>query len=297
MNRPVALDYALLAGIGIVWGSQFVFNELAIRDFPPLAVAAGRILIGFLTLSAIVVLLPKGPLSASEGAKSQPWGLYCAIALFEAILPCFLIPWGQQHVDSSIAAILLATVPIFTLVLAPFFVKEESWGLIAAASVVVGFIGVLVLVVPSIEGSWLTDIVGELAILGGALSFSLSLIMMKRLSGVPPVLAMRNVFLVGAIPLVLLAAVLNKPWTLSYGLESTAALLALGIFCGGIAYVMFITMVTRTGPTFTALTGYLITLVGVFIGIVFLGDRLQVHDIVALVLIVGALIIGKFKKA
>lgn len=296
MNKPVALDYALLAGIGIIWGSQFVFNELAIRSFPPLTVAAGRILIGFLTLSAIVLLLPKSPLSTSEGARRQPWGLYCTIALFEAILPCFLIPWGQQHVDSSIAAILLATVPIFTLVLAPFIVKEEHWSLIAAASVVVGFIGVLVLVVPSIKGSWLSDIVGELAIMGGALSFSLSLIMMKRLSDVPPVLAMRNVFMIGAVPLVILAAVLDAPWTLSADLESGLALLALGIFCGGFAYVMFIVMVTRTGPTFTALTGYLITLVGVLIGIVFLGDQLQLHDIVALVLIIGALIIGKFKK-
>ena len=296
MNKPVALDYALLAGIGLIWGSQFVFNELAIRSFPPLSVAAGRILIGFITLAAIVLLLPKSPLVSSEKLGRQPWGLYCGIALAEAILPCFLIPWGQQHVDSSIAAILLATVPIFTLVLAPLFVKEEKWSLIAVGSVAVGFIGVLVLVVPSIEGSWVADIVGELAILGGALSFSLSLIMMKHLSGVPPVLAMRNVFMLGAVPLVILALVLDAPWSADFDAESTLALLALGIFCGGIAYVMFITMVNRTGPTFTALTGYLITLVGVLIGIVFLGDRLELHDIIALVLIIGALIIGKFKE-
>ena len=205
-----------MAGIGIIWGSQFVFNELAIRALPPLTVAAGRILIGFSTLSLIVLILPKSPLSGFEGEKSQPWGLYCAIALAEAILPCFLIPWGQQHVDSGIAAILLATVPIFTLVLATIFVPEERWGLIAAASVVVGFIGVLVLVVPNIEGNWMADILGELAILGGALSFSLSLIMMKHLSDVPPVLAMRNVFMIGSVPLVLLAAVLDAPLRLNF---------------------------------------------------------------------------------
>ena len=102
MNKPVALDYVLLVGIGLIWGSQFVFNELAIRAFPPLTVAAGRILIGFFTLSIIVLLLPKGPLTVPKSGTRQPsWSLYCAIALAEAILPCFLIPWGQQRVDSS----------------------------------------------------------------------------------------------------------------------------------------------------------------------------------------------------
>ena len=74
---------------------------------PPLTVAAGRVFIGFLTLYIAILLIPKlGRPASAEGGK-QPWGLYCGIALVEAILPCFLVPWGQQHVDSSIAAILL----------------------------------------------------------------------------------------------------------------------------------------------------------------------------------------------
>ena len=227
----------------------------------------------------------------------QPWGLYCAIAFAEAILPCYLIPYGQQHVDSSIAAIILATVPIFTLILAPFIVQEERWGLIAILSAVVGFIGVLVLLIPSIEGDVFSDIIGELAILGGALSFSLSLIMMKRLPAVPPVLAMRNVFMIGSLPLVVLALILDAPWTLSGNAASLLSLLGLGVLCGGLAYVMFIYMVNRTGPTFASLANYLVTLVGVFIGIVFLGDRLEIHDIVALVLIVTALAISRLKKS
>ncbi|MCG7521879.1 DMT family transporter [Ruegeria sp. Ofav3-42] len=295
MNRPVALDYLLLVGISLIWGSQFVLNELAIHSFTPLIVATGRVLIGFVTLTLIAaVMYDRSPRTLTKPDR-HPWTLYCAIAVAEAILPCFLIPWGQQHVDSSIAAILLATVPIFTLILAPFFVKDEHWSLIAALSVIVGFVGILVLIVPGIKGSWLHNIIGELAILGGALSFSLSLIMMKHLSNIPPVLAMRNVFMIASAVLIILVLALNTQWNLRPSWQSTTALLGLGVFCGGIAYVLFITMVGRTGPTFTALTGYLITLVGVFIGIAFLGERLQANDIFALVLIVAALIIGKFK--
>ena len=295
MNKPVALDYLLLVGISLIWGSQFVLNELAIRSFTPLAVATGRVLIGFITLTVIAALMYGRTRRFSGGSGRQPWMLYCAIAFAEAILPCFLIPWGQQHVDSSIAAILLATVPIFTLILAPLFVNEEHLSFVAALSVVVGFIGILVLIVPGIKGSWLSDIIGELAILGGALSFSLSLIMMKHLSGVPPVLAMRNVFMIASAVLFVLVLTISSPPHSAPNWSSIAALLGLGIFCGGIAYVLFIYMVDRTGPTFTALTGYLITLVGVFIGIAFLGERLQTNDVLALVLIIAALFIGKFK--
>ncbi|WP_170351253.1 MULTISPECIES: DMT family transporter [Ruegeria] len=296
MNRPVALDYLLLVGISLIWGSQFVLNELAIQSFSPLVVATGRVLIGFVTLTIIAAVMYGRSAGSSIKVGRQPWSLYCAIAVAEAILPCFLIPWGQQHVDSSIAAILLATVPIFTLILAPFFVKDEHWSLIAALSVAVGFVGILVLIVPSIKGSWLADIIGELAILGGALSFSASLIMMKHLSNVPPVLAMRNVFMIASAVLVVLTLILSSAWKPDPSWQSVTALAGLGVFCGGIAYVLFIYMVGRTGPTFTALSGYLITLVGVFIGIAFLGERLQANDILALILIVAALIIGKFKS-
>ena len=296
MNRPVALDYLLLVGISLIWGSQFVLNEMAIRSFSPLVVATGRVLIGFLTLTIIAAVMYGLSAGSSTKVGRQPWSLYCFIAIAEAILPCFLIPWGQQHVDSSIAAILLATVPIFTLILAPFFVKDEHWSLVAALSVLVGFIGILVLIAPSIKGSWLANIIGELAILGGALSFSASLIMMKHLSNVPPVLAMRNVFMIASAALVVLTLILSSAWKPDPTWQSITALLGLGVFCGGIAYVLFIYMVGRTGPTFTALSGYLITLVGVFIGIAFLGERLQANDILALGLIIAALIIGKFKS-
>ncbi|HMB77302.1 MAG TPA: DMT family transporter [Kiloniellaceae bacterium] len=297
MRKPNAVDYGLLLGVGLIWGSQFIFNAMAIAVFPPLTVAAARVFIGFLTLAAAIALLPKPGSGMAERSAKQPWGLYCAIALVEAILPCFLVPWGQQHVDSAIAAILLATVPIFTLVLAPVFVKDESWSLVAALSAIVGFTGVLVLVLPNVSGDWLADIVGELAILGGALSFALGLILMKRLPKVPPTLAMRNVFMVGSLPLVVLALIFDTPWTLAPDARSGLSLLALGVLCAGIAYVLFFRLVQSVGPSFTSLVGYLVTLFGVFMGILFLGDDLHGNDIVALALIVAALFLGRFKKS
>jgi drug/metabolite transporter (DMT)-like permease len=290
MKKPSLTDYVLLVGIGLIWGSQFVLNELAIESIPPLSVGAGRIFFGFITLSLILGFLPKADVQKSSAYfLKQPWGMYFLIALAEAIIPLFLIPWGQQYVDSSIAAILMATIPIFTMFLANLFVKEDRWNFTTALSVGLGFIGVIILVGPDIKGNGQHHLLGELAILGAAFSFAVSMILIRKLPPVPPVLAMRNTFLMAAVPMVLLSLILNKPWEWNLTLSGLVAVVLLGIFCGGIVYLMLMLLIRRAGPTFTSLNNYLVTLFGVFIGIIFLGDRLQAHDLSALVLILLAL--------
>lgn len=296
MKKPSLTDYLLLMGIGLIWGSQFVLNELAIESIPPLSVGAGRIFFGFITLSLILGFLPKREVQLSTTPiPKQPWGMYGLIALAEAVLPLFLIPWGQQYVDSSIAAILMATIPIFTMFLANLFVKEDRWNFITALSVGLGFIGVIILVGPDIQGNGHHDLLGELAILGASFSFAVSMILIRKLPPLPPVLAMRNTFLLAAVPMVLLSLLFNKPWELEVTPSGLIAILLLGIFCGGIVYLMLMVLIRRTGPTFTSLNNYLVTLFGVFIGIIFLGDHLGVHDLLALALILLALALSQFR--
>lgn len=297
MSKPTGLDYALLAAVGVFWGSQFALNEVAIADFSPLETATGRVAIGALTLAAIVHFAPRGVVGEAPRGGRRVWALYFVIALVEAVLPCFLIPWGQERVDSSVAAILLATVPLFTLVLAPCFVKEERWTLLAALSALVGFAGVIVLFAPGVTGSWFGGLVGELAILGGALGFSLGMILMKKLPPMSPLVATRNVFLIAAAVLVVATLALDPPNVAGVEPASLVALAALGNFCGGLAYAIFFYLVVRTGPIFTSLVNYPVTLFGVFVGITVMGDSMGWNDVLALVLIILALAIARLKRA
>jgi EamA-like transporter family len=111
--RPTVVDYSLLFAVGIMWGAQFALNDIAIESFGPLTVGAGRLVFGVLALSAIVAGVSVYSRSQqAEGEKSparvirQPWRLYTAIAVVEAIIPLVFIPWGQRTVDSAIAACL-----------------------------------------------------------------------------------------------------------------------------------------------------------------------------------------------
>lgn len=295
MSKPSLTDYALLIGVGISWGSQFFFNQLAIETLPPLLVASGRVTIGCIFLTLLLRFLPKTDLKTES--TSHPWGAYALIGIVEAVLPCFLIPWGQQYVNASIAAILLAMVPIFTLILAPIFIAGEAWSRHATLAVLLGFLGIVVLVDPWSQERVAAHYWGEAAILGGALSFSASMIMMKRLPDVAPVEAIRNIFFTASIPLLTLAIIWEHPWKLSPSSESLLAMITLGILCGGIAYVMFIRLLKRTGPTFTSLCNYLVTLSGVFLGVLILGDRLGIHDLFALILILAGLVVYQRRRA
>lgn len=286
MTKPSLANTVLLVGIGIIWGSQFVLNELAIDSFGALTVAAGRLAIGAVTLAAVLRLVPREGRPRPGGR--QPWGLYAAIAVCEGIVPCFLIPWGQERVDSSLAAILMATIPIFTLLLATLAVRDEHWRAASVLCVVIGFAGVLVLMGPEVRRQ-ADSLVGGLAILGGAFTRAVTLILIRRLPPIPPALAMRNVLLLAAVPMVVLSVAFDRPWEHEVSAASVLALAALGALCGGVVYLMLAVLIARAGSTFTSLANYIVVLVGVLIGIAFMGDPFQAHDLVALALILAAL--------
>jgi drug/metabolite transporter (DMT)-like permease len=288
------VNYLFLTSIGIIWGSQFVLNAVAIQVIPPLTLAAGRILVGAVTLWGVSYWFPQQRKSAQMQVQSKKlWCTYLLIGIFEAILPFFLVPWGQQFVDSSIAAILMGTIPIFTLLFAVIF-KQEFWSLKKLASVLLGFVGVVVLVAPGIHPEH-SRAVGELAILGGAISFALSIILLKKLPSASAVVSVRNILLAAAIPMIILSLILDKPWMIHFTLPSVSALLILGSFSAGLVYLMYMILIHRAGPTFASLTNYLVPLVGIVVGIVFMSDVLQLQQAVALVIILAALLVHQIK--
>lgn len=285
------VNYLLLLGVGAIWGSQFMLNEIAIAAFPPAVIAAGRTAIGFLTLAVLVVATmgtgDRPSAKPSVAATPSLWGQYFLIGAFEATLPYYLVAWGQQRIDSSVAAILMGTVAIFAAILAPLVVKSERFTPGNALGVGLGFLGVVVLIGPGALAGILDNVLAELAVLGGALSFAISLALIKLLPPeIPAIVKARNILLCASIQIVPLTLVLNQSWNLDPTWPAILAVIALGTLCAGIVYVLFVMLIDRRGPTFAAFSNYLIPLFGVLLGRLFLGDRLEVTDLAALALII-----------
>ncbi|BEV73743.1 EamA family transporter [Paludibacterium sp. THUN1379] len=286
------MHYLMLMAIALIWGAQFIFNQIVIHELPPLTLAAGRAAIGALTLAGIGLFMPDERRHAAVAAR-RLLPTYLLLAFFEALLPLFLLGWGQARVESSVASILMGTIPIFTILLAPAFVQGKHWSLSSITSVAAGFVGIVILVAPGLSGNWADNLLGELAVLGSAASVSVSLLMFNRLGNLSPVITVRNILALAALPLIVLALIIDRPWQLHVSHQTLLSLLILGVFCAGIVYLMFARLIQMAGSVFTSLTNYLVPLVGVLIGAFIGGERVGLHAWIALLFIASALVFNQ----
>src|SRR5689334_21382237 len=162
-----------------MWGSSFMFNKLGVASVPPLTLVAGRLTIGTLTL--LVLLYAKGVRLPPLGTI---WIAYGVLGVVGNALPFFLITWGQQVVASALAGILMAAMPLATLVLAHFLVEGEQLTAARVAGFALGFIGIVLLMEPAAAaglGGAALQIVAQLSVLCGALCYSANSILARLL--------------------------------------------------------------------------------------------------------------------
>ncbi len=293
---PIKINkYAMLCLLSLIWGSQFVFNDLALKDFTFLWIATLRAGIGALTLIVILFLFP-----LQKNTEKRPPSYYLPLIILigalDATIPFSLLTWGQQQVNSSIAAILIGTVPIFTAVFASIFLKKENLHIGTVLAIIFGFCGIITLVAPELHGALATiyrDMLGELAILGGAISFAASLTLM-RLLPVHPLRAARDILIAGTLELTIITLIFEKSLPHFLHTSSIFALLSIGILGTGVVYVFFVVLVQKAGSTFASFGNYLVPLVGVLFGTVFLHIPVTKNQIIALSLIIIGLLLNGY---
>ena len=279
MSRRIWLPSYL--GLVAVWGCSFLFNELALRSFSPMAVAFGRISLGALTLVVLLLVL-RQPVRLK---RSELRDLVLVAAILTAI-PFALIAFAQTRVTSILAGLLNATTPlwvaIFVAVLIPLERATRQQGL----GLLIGFAGIGVLL-----GVWdvdALDLVGVLAMLGATACYGLGTAWMRwrladsALSGA----SLSAVQLLIATALVLPLVPLGGAPT-QIRPESVLSLVALGVLGAGLAYVLFWRVVRTAGPTIAATVTYLIPLVSTSLGVAVLSEPLTwnqpVGGVIALV--------------
>lgn len=294
------INYLFLLSIGVIWGANFLFNELAIQSIPPTSVATARASIGVITLTVILQFTnSRTKLFESKLSNAQVFNLWkqlFLIAFFEATLPFFLLAWGQQHVDSSQAAILMGTIPIITTILAKLLIPGTVLKLGNLISIFLGFVGIVVLFGPVSSLRILSNITGKLAILIAAFSFSLALILIKKLSNSSPIRSARNLLLCASIQLIPISLLLDHPWLLRPSVNSLVSLLLLGSMCGGIAYMLYFVLIEQKGPIFASFSNYLVTIFGTLLGTIFLHEVVNLSTIAALLIIIMATVMNGLEK-
>ncbi|API85840.1 DMT family transporter [Francisella uliginis] len=277
--------YSLLIAIGLIWGSQFIFQKEAIENFPPILIALARSSIGCIVLCSVCYFL-----KLKSNSFKKDFAIYSLIAFLEATMPFMLIPWGQKFASPSITAILTGTVPFFVVLLGPFIVKSRIT-ISNTLSISVGFIGLIVLFYPDlVSQNHSFNILGILAILIATTSFALALLLLSKFCFHDnPVIVSRNILIASTIQLIILIIIFRPNYSnIHYSIFSLSSLLYLGVFCAGIVYFLYAFLIKLAGPVFTSFTNYLVPLFGVIFGILINHDPSNLTVWISLIIILSA---------
>jgi len=277
----------------LMWGSSFMFNKLGIATVPPATLAAGRLVIGAAILLAVVY---------ARGSRlprlGRVWWSFVALAVIGNALPFYLISWGQKVVDSALAGILMAGMPLATLVLAHFLIATEPMTRNRVAGFVLGFAGIVVLMGPAalsgIGGS-LLQVVSELAILGGALCYALNTVLARLLVKGNFLVSSAAVLLAASAVAVPFALALDRPWTLTPSFSSVAAIVWLGIGPTAVATICYFRLISSAGATFMSLVNYLAPCVALFAGVWLMSEEPGPNAYAGLVLILAGIALSQLR--
>jgi len=277
-------DWGLLVSLSILWGGSFYFAEVAIRDLGPLTVVAGRVSVGALGLLAAVYAV-----GLRMPASLAPWRQFTTMGLLNNVLPFSLIVWGQTSIDSSLAAILNATTPMFSVVLAHIWVSGEQMTPNRIAGVGLGIAGVALLVGPSALSGLGDHLGGQLAVLAAACCYAVAAIYGRRLGDHPPIVSAAGQVTASAVIMMPVCLIAEAPWTAAPSAETMWAIAGIGLLCTALAYAIYFRILSSAGPTNLMLVTLLVPLSATGLGILFLGEKPGPEVFVGMALILAGL--------
>ena len=257
-----------------------MFTAVSLESFSPVGIVALRVLIAAIILTFFMyakgLRLPDDPIA---------WGVFLLLGIMGNLLPFFLISTGQKDVSSGIAGLLMAFMPLATMILAHYFVVGESLNRFKILGFLLGITGVAIVLWPSIVGVH-SNLLSGLLILLATFSYAINTILVRRLPSFNPIVSTAGVMIVSSIAIVPLWLWQDLPWQQSYSMNAMLSVIWLGIGSTAIATIILFVVIATAGPTFLSYINYVIPVVAYFAGALILGEAIEWHSLAAMLLII-----------
>lgn len=267
MNFRILIWLIVLA---LLWGPSFLFVKVAVQDIPPITLVATR-----LTMAALILYLVLRGQGRNLPRFGMNWKHFMVMGLTLNALPFVLLSWAQQHIDSSLAAILNGTMPLFTVVLAHLLIADEHLSPVKTAGALLGFGGVVSLVAPALSEGVQATVWGLMASILDAASYGLATVYArKHLRGLPPLVGPTAQLTMAAIYLLPLSLLIERPYLNPLpSAPALGALLLLTLLSTVLAFIVYYRVMEQTSATNIAMATYLIPVVATILGVVVLHER------------------------
>ena len=285
--------YLLLIVPGTLWGSGFLLNEIALRSLPFVTITTLRVIIAVAFMLLFLRLL-----GGWLPPWSKAWWAFLVLGLTNNAIPFLLTTWAQQFLDSGLSAILTSTMPLFTILLAHFWVAEERLTPLSLVGTVLGFLGIITLVGPSVLAGLGAQLWAQLGLLAAALSYAIAAVYLRkmprrdsgglgRFAGLLQLTSAQ--YVCSSIVLLPFSLALDAPWTLRPTGASVAALFALAVVVTIVAVVVYFYLIEELGAGTASMSIYLIPINAVFWGALVLDEKVSSNAVVALLFILSGI--------
>ncbi|WP_417425089.1 DMT family transporter [Hoeflea sp.] len=288
LRTPTRTDLGLMIFTALIWGSAFVAIRIAVPETGPLWLAAIRVSLGFAVLAPYAIwrglMFPK---------SANQWALITGMAVLNMVVPFFLIAWAGKSTDAGVLALLMGTGPFLALLGSHFLTDDDRMTGRKLVSVILGFAGILVLVGPSaVAGLGDGSLQAKLAALGGSLCYVVAGLLIRKID-MPPVRLACLALGLGTMMLIPIALMAEGAPPTDLSSQSIAALLFLGIFPTGIAYILRFHLIRAIGYSRFSLSINFVPVFGVALGVIILGEKLSLSLVIAVCLVLSGLLVAR----
>lgn len=263
----LALEFALLALLSLLWGASYGLIKLAVETITPVTLVAIRV-----TIAASVLWLAVLARRRQIPTGFPIWRQLSIQALFGFIVPFTMITWGQQYVESGLAGILNSTTPIFVFLITALWTRHERVTLEHSFGVLAGLGGIGLLIGMEALAGIGTHVAGQLAITGATISYAIAMIYGKRFKAIAPEATAACTLTLAAVMLLPASFAFERPLNLVPSWTSIWALIALAVFSTAGAFTLYFRLVNTLGSVGTSSVSYARAAISVLIGVTVLGE-------------------------
>jgi drug/metabolite transporter (DMT)-like permease len=275
------LEWALLITLSVLWGGTFFFAEVALEEVRPLTLVFARV--GLAAGALVLAVYASGQRMPHSVAL---WAAFFAMGGLNNLIPFSLIFWGQTRITGGLAAILNATTPLFTVVLAHFLTRDEKMTPHRLGGVLLGLLGVVVMIGPAVMRELGLQLLAQIVVLGAALSYALAGIFGRRFRDVPPLVSAAGQVTATTVMMLPVVLLLEDAWSVPMlGPSTWGAILGLALLSTALAYLIYFRILASAGATNLLLVTFLIPVSATVLGASLLGERLEPQHLGGMALI------------
>jgi drug/metabolite transporter (DMT)-like permease len=276
-----ALEWTLLITLSVLWGGTYFFAEVALEEVRPLTLVFARV--GLAAGALVLAVWASGQRMPRSIAL---WATFFAMGALNNLIPFSLIFWGQTRITGGLAAILNATTPLFTVVLAHFLTRDERITPHRLGGVLLGLLGVIVMIGPAVLRELGLQLLAQVAVLGAALSYALAGIFGRRFRDVPPLVSAAGQVTATTAMMLPVVLLLEGAWSVPMpGLWTWGAIFALALLSTALAYIIYFRLLASAGATNLLLVTFLLPVSAIVLGTSVLGERLEPQHFAGMALI------------